>query len=375
MSRGRRHPEGRRFGGVRETAWDAWISESRAAWEQKRLTFLSSRNGAAVDFPPPLRTLRAHFSKTMSNHGKAIGIDFGGTSIKSAVVQHGAVVHHGDAIDTRQHDNADSVIAELLNVVRTMQREHPEIEATGVGLPGFVDSINGIVHHLANVPGWREVPLVGILRERTGLRTVIENDANAMAYGEFLHGAARGARNAICVTLGTGVGGGLILDGRLFRGSRLAAAELGHTSIDINGPRGVYATPGDLEQFVGNRQIAQRAARLYAAACNPKTVEDCTPADLARFAEAGDRIAIALWDAIGTEIAAVLVNAVWLLNPDAIVIGGGVAAAGDLILAPIRRTIRERTIPLFYEELKVVPAMLGNDAGIIGCAELALENK
>jgi glucokinase len=309
----------------------------------------------------------------MSQHAKAIGIDFGGTSIKSAVVQDGTVVHHGELIDTRRHESAGSLIDELVNVILAMRKEHPEIKATGVGLPGFVDSINGIVHHLANVPGWREVPLVRLLDERTGLHTVIENDANAMAYGEFLHGAARGARNAICVTLGTGVGGGLILDGRLFRGSRLAAAELGHTSIDINGPRGVYATPGDLETFVGNRQIAQRAARLYAAACTPKPVEHCTPADLAKFAESGDRIAIALWDAIGTEIAAVLVNAIWLLNPDAIVIGGGVAAAGDLILAPIRRTIRERTIPLFYEELKVVPALLGNDAGIIGCAELALE--
>jgi glucokinase len=311
----------------------------------------------------------------MSNNAKAIGIDFGGTSIKSAVVRDGVILHQGDTIDTGKFDDADSLIADLVLGIRAMQKRHPEVEATGVGVPGFVDSINGIVHHVTNVPGWREVPLVRLLRERTGLRTVIENDANAMAYGEFLHGAARGARNAVCVTLGTGVGGGLILEGRLFRGSRLAAAELGHVSIDLNGPPGVYGTFGDLEQFVGNRQIAQRAARLYAEVPDPKPVEECTPADLARLADAGDRIAIALWDTIGTEIATVLVNAVWLLNPDTIVIGGGVAAAGELILNPIRRTIRERTIPLFYEELKVAPAMLGNDAGIIGCAALALESE
>jgi glucokinase len=196
-----------------------------------------------------------------------------------------------------------------------------------------------------------------------------------MAYGEFLHGAARGARNAICITLGTGVGGGLILDGRLFRGSRLAAGEIGHTSIDSNGPRGVYGTPGDLETYVGNRKIAERAARLFVADGRPRPVEKCTPADLAELAVAGDRIAIGLWDAIGTEIGAALISAVWLLNPDTIVIGGGIAAAGDTIIAPIRRTICERTSPLFHEQLRVVPATLGNDAGIIGSAELALETK
>jgi len=256
-----------------------------------------------------------------------------------------------------------------------LRKAHPEIEAIGAGLPGFVDSVNGIVHELANVPGWREVAFVALLRERTGLPTVIENDANAMAYGEFLHGAARGARNAICVTLGTGVGGGLILDRRLFRGSRLAAGEIGHMSIDFNGPRGAYATLGDLETYVGNRQIGERAARLYNAASDPKPVEECTPAGIAQLATSGDRIAIGLWDAIGTEIGAALVNSVWLLNPDTIVIGGGIAAAGDLILAPIQRTIRERTSAFFYEQLKVVPATLGNDAGIIGSAELALETK
>jgi glucokinase len=211
-----------------------------------------------------------------------------------------------------------------------------------------------------------------MLRERTGLPATIENDANAMAYAEFRHGAARGAKNAICITLGTGVGGGLILDGRLFRGSNFAAGELGHASVDLHGPRGVYGNPGDLEVYVGNRQIGERAARLYAAAGQPRAAENCTPLDLQKLAEAGDRIAIALWDAIGTEIGVALANAVWLINPDIIVVGGGVAAAGDLLFLPIRRTICERTSKLFHEQLKVLPAELGNDAGIIGNAALAL---
>ena len=311
----------------------------------------------------------------MSNSAKAIGIDFGGTTIKSAVVQDGAVLERGEVIHTTAQTTAEGIIGELLRVIGDMREAHAEIEAIGIGLPGFVDSVTGIVHELTNVQGWHEVALVALLREKTGLRAAIENGANAMAYGEFLHGAAKGARNAICVTLGTGVGGGLILDGRLYRGSRLAAGEIGHMSIDSHGPRGVYGTPGDLETYVGNRQIAERAERLYKASRQQRTLENCTPAELAALANGGDHIAIALWDAIGTDIGAALADGVWLLNPDTIVIGGGIAAAGDIIIDPIRRTICERTSTLFHEQLKVVPATLGNDAGIIGAAALALEAK
>ena len=311
----------------------------------------------------------------MSNSAKAIGIDFGGTTIKSAIVRDGAIIGRGEIIDTTKHRTADAIIGELLRVISEMHATHPEIEAVGIGLPGFVDSVTGIVHELTNVKGWHEVALVALLREKTGLRAAIENDANAMAYGEFVHGAAKGARNAICVTLGTGVGGGLILDGRLHRGSQLGAGEIGHMSIDSHGPRGVYGTPGDLETYVGNRQIAERAERLYKASRQQRPLEKCTPAELAALANAGDYIAIALWDAIGTDIGSALADGVWLLNPDTIVIGGGIAAAGDIIIDPIRRTICERTSSLFHEQLRVVPAALGNDAGIIGAAELALESK
>ncbi len=309
----------------------------------------------------------------MSNPAKAIGVDFGGTGIKPAVVQAGVIIQRGEKVDTRSHIAAGTLFDALFNAIAALRRDHPDVVAVGVGLPGFVDTDKGLVHGLANVPGWDEVPLLKMLRERTGLRAAIENDANAMAYAEFRHGAARGATNALCITLGTGVGGGLILDGRLYRGSRFAAGELGHTSIDLHGPRGVYGTPGDLEVYVGNRNIAERASRLYVASGNVRSPEECTPADLDKLAQAGDPIALAMWDTLGTEIGAALTNAVWLLNPDTIVVGGGIAAAGKLIFSPIRRTLRDRTSKLFNEQLRLVAAALGNDAGILGCAELALE--
>lgn len=304
---------------------------------------------------------------------KAIGIDFGGTSIKSAVAQNGIIIERGAIIDTLQHNGPDTLMEAVFEVIADLRKKHPEVSGVGIGLPGFVDCETGIVHHLSNVRGWNSVPVQKLLEDRTGLKAAIENDANAMAYGEYRHGAAKGGKNVVCITLGTGVGCGLILNGKVFRGSRFAAGEIGHTSIDFRGPRGVYDTPGDLEVYVGNRQIGERASRLYVASGKSRTPEQCTPAELAKLAAEGDRTALALWDQLSTELGAALVNAIWLLNPDSIVIGGGVSKAGALVFDPVIRTIRERVSPLFYEQLKVVAAELGNDAGIIGCAELALE--
>jgi glucokinase len=309
----------------------------------------------------------------MNTERKAIGIDFGGTTIKSAVVQDGKLLQSGEIIDTQIHETSQSLIDEMLRVVADLRKAHPEVAAIGVGLPGFVDSVNGIVHSLTNVAGWHEVPLRDILSERTGLPAIIENDAKAMAYGEWKYGAARNGRHVICITLGTGVGGALILDGRLFRGAQLAAGEIGHSTIDFRGTPGPYGNPGDLEGFVGNHQIATRAVTAYRAAGREVPVEECTPRDLEQAALKGDPIALHLWDQIGVELGCALSNAIWLLNPDVIVIGGGVSKAGNLLFAPVQRTIRERTIDLIHTDLRVVPALLGNEAGIIGNACLALD--
>jgi glucokinase len=303
----------------------------------------------------------------------ALGIDFGGTTIKSGIVRNGAIVVRGNPIDTQAFDGPDSIVDALVDLVGQLGELQPEIAAIGIGLPGIVDSVNGIVHELTNVRGWSDVPLREILRKRTGLPVTIENDANAMAYGEFRFGAARGARHVVCVTLGTGVGGALILDGHLYRGAQLGAGEIGHMSIDLHGIPGPYANAGCLEEYVGNCQIAERAVERYREAGQTMMAEQCTPAHLAAAANSGDVVAAQLWNDLGTELGAALASVVWLLNPDTIVIGGGIAKAGELIFAPTRREICARTIDIFHQKLRVVPAALGNDAGIIGGAVLALE--
>ena len=193
----------------------------------------------------------------------AIGIDFGGTTVKPGVVADGKIVARLPPLRTRDHAGHDSLLAAIRQAIETLRQQHPEVAAVGAGLPGMVDSINGRVWQLSNVPGWEDVALTALLEEWTGLPAAIDNDANAMAYAEWLFGAGREGVNVVCVTLGTGVGGGLILDGKLYRGSRLGAGEIGQMTIDPKGVPGQYGNFGALEKYVGNVQIAQRAQALY----------------------------------------------------------------------------------------------------------------
>lgn len=303
----------------------------------------------------------------------AIGIDFGGTSIKSALVLDGEILERGQLIDTQQCAGPEAIMDCLATVIHSLRLSEPRVCAVGIGLPGLVDGVNGIVHELTNVPGWNSIPLREVLEKGTSLPVTIENDANGMAYGEWKYGAARHGKNVVCITLGTGVGGALILDGRLYRGAQLGAGEIGHMSIDLRGIEGPYGNDGGLEEYVGNQQIVNRAQERYRAAGRPEAGA-CSPAELAAAAMAGDEIASALWEEVGTELGAALASVVWLLNPDTIVIGGGVARAGELIFAPVRRTIRQRTSAVFHEHLQIVPASLGNDAGIVGNAQLAIDS-
>ncbi len=303
----------------------------------------------------------------------AIGIDFGGTSIKLGLVSAGGLTQRAESLSTLAYQKADDLLAAILVAVDSLRAQNPDVIAIGAGLPGIVDSRSGIVHHLTNVPGWVNVPLRDLLSMHTGLPAAIENDANAMAYAEWKFGAGRARQNVICVTLGTGVGAGLILDSKLFRGSYLGAGEVGNMSIDYRGVPGPYGNFGALERYVGNGPIAARALARYEAAGQAHSITDCTPYLLAEAAGRGDAVAREIWEETGVMLGTALSDIVWLLNPDAIVLGGGVAQAGDLIFAPVWRTIRERTSPVFHENLVILPAELGHDAGLIGCGALAAD--
>ncbi|MHB1082540.1 MAG: ROK family protein [Prosthecobacter sp.] len=303
----------------------------------------------------------------------SIGIDFGGTSVKLGVCRGDELLVTDEPIPTTQFHGPAALIGEMAARVAKLQKSYPAICAIGVGVPGLVDFDHGFVHELTNVPGWKHVPLKTILSEKTGLPVLVENDANAMTYAEFRHGAARGLKNVIGLTMGTGIGGGLVLDGKMFRGSGFVAGEIGQMSIDYNGKAGHYGNLGALEKYTGNQQIAEHAVLRYSEAGIEKDIADCTPKKIADAAQAGDEIARQIWGEVADWLGTAISSIAWLLNPDAFVIGGGVAQAGDLIFTPLKNKVQSMLSTVVWERLQILPARFSNEAGIIGNAALAAD--
>ncbi len=305
------------------------------------------------------------------NPALAAGIDFGGTSVKIGVCQGDTLVAKGDPIPTDNYKSAEDLIDAMVDQIQALCDAHPGVATVGAGVPGFVDFKRGFVHDLTNVPTWVNVPFAHILTEKTGLAAVVDNDANCMAYAEWRYGSAAGRENVIALTLGTGIGGGLILDGKLYRGSQFGAGEIGQMSIDYRGKAGEYGNTGAAEKYVGNAQIEEHAILKYANLGIAKSREECTPKAIAQAAQAGDEIARQIWGDVANWLGTVVSSIVWLLNPDAIVIGGGVSRAGKLLFDPLEKKLTSMLSPVFWENLEILPAKFGNDAGIIGSAALA----
>jgi glucokinase len=309
----------------------------------------------------------------MTDTPLAIGIDFGGTTIKMGVIQGDSLIDSAPPIATQDFDGPELLIDAMVRVIQQLRARHQGICAIGVGMPGFVDFENGVVHNLTNVRGWVEIPLKKWLFEKTSLPTVVENDANCMAYAEWKRGAGRGLKHLVAITMGTGVGGGIIVNGQMVRGARYGAGEIGQTSIDYQGRSGAYGNRGALEDYVGNNEIAADARNAYEAKGIYKNISDCSPAALAHAAGQGDEIALQLWDDIARKLATTVMNCCWLLNPEAIVVGGGVAKAGDLLLRPLEKHLFAQLSGPFKDHLRILPACFGSEAGMVGAATLALE--
>ncbi len=307
----------------------------------------------------------------MPDQGLTIGIDFGGTSVKIGVVNGHELIARPTPIKTKDYTSPASLIFSIASEVNRLKKEHPNILAIGVGVPGFVHLKKGMVYELPNVPGWSNVYLRDQLTEHTGLPCALENDANCMAYAEWKHGAGKGKEDLICLTLGTGVGSGIISNNRMIQGSTSTAGELGHTSIHYRGVRGTYGNNGSLEDYIGHNEITANAQRAYAEQGYAYTMEQCEPIPLEKNALNGDPIALEIWNGIAEKLACALANACWLLNPEAIVIGGGVAKAGDLLFDPLKTYISNQLAHPFCDELEILPAHFSNEAGIIGAASLA----
>ena len=309
-----------------------------------------------------------------------IGVDIGGTQVKLGVVR-GREVLARRSFPTSSISSGPRALEEgILSEVRSMRSSfRGTVGAVGVGVPGLVLYPQGIVQSCANVKGWKRIPLQARLRRRLGLPVRVDNDVHAMTLAEWRFGAGRGARNLVCVTLGTGVGGGFILNGELYRSRLGPSAEIGHVAVGETGPACSCGGTGCLERYVGNRDVLRiLKAKLRAGRKSRITrlvngrLDRIGPETVDRACELGDSLAIETWQEAGEKIGLVLSKVATLLSPDRIVIGGGLAKAGRWLFDPIRATLRERAMhPL--GRIPVVPARLGMSAGLIGAALLAEE--
>jgi glucokinase len=309
----------------------------------------------------------------MSESRLAVGIDFGAATVKAGVVYQSHVIDHAPHLATREFGEPAELIEAMVRCVTELREKHPGVSALGVGLPGFVDFHKGWVHALTNVPQWESIPLGRILEEKTGLPTVIDNRANCMAEAEWKCGAARGLDDLIFINLDTGVGGAVIANGRMIRGSRHVAGEIGQSSIDWRGRVGEFANAGALEKYLGTAEILADTREAYSNAGQEKPSGEVTLAALVSAAHKHDSVAMARWDEIGGMLAAAIANACWLLNPEAVVVGGGITRAGELLFKPLREQLFARLSYPFKDHLMVVPAAFGTESGTIGAAALALE--
>jgi len=312
-----------------------------------------------------------------------IGIDLGGTKISTGLVSESARVIARDYRETLAGEGEDAVIAQMVDAANIVMRDasvtSKQVVAVGVGSPGPLDIEAGIVMGAPNLQGWDYVPLKQRIEDALGVPTFLENDANAAALGEHRFGAGRGFDHMIYVTVSTGIGGGLILDGKLYYGVDGMAGEIGHTTILANGPRCGCGNRGCVEALASGTAIANKARD--SVACGVSTImaqmaegdpSRVTAKLVAEAAERGDpearRILVEAMSFLGIGMA----NLVNLFNPQLIVIGGGVAAIGDELFDSVRRAIMRHALPAAKRSVRVVPAALGSDVGMLGAAAVAL---
>lgn len=313
-----------------------------------------------------------------------IGCDLGGTNIKAGLVN----VDTGKLLlskhtPTLAKDREAAVMRRMVNLIDELIVEsgldREEIIGIGVSAPGVLDLDKGLTKFLTNFPGkWPDVPLRDTLEEALKMPVCLLNDVRAITLGEFTYGAGRDVDDMACFAIGTGIGGGLVLNGNLVLGINGTGGELGHMTIDVNGPRCGCGNYGCVETYASGPAIAsmaEKAVRQGQTTMIGEIVDydlnKITAQIVAKAAAAGDEIAQEIWDIAGKALGTGVANVMVAFGPRMVVISGGVAQAGDLLLDPVKQTIRERVFVMPKEEVEIVLGELGTDAGILGMAKWA----
>lgn len=311
-----------------------------------------------------------------SVEGLVFAADLGGTHLRAALIDQTGKIHSQVKHETPSGANAESVVAALVNSASELRSalDGPLVGASIV-VPGTVNKQNTTVVQAPNLPSLDSFGLKDALEKRLKLSVLLENDANAAAVGEMWLGAARGARNVICITLGTGVGGGIILDGKLWRGTDGSAGELGHTTVDpFMGPQCKCGNTGCLEMFASATAIVRMTRESLSN--YPKTIlrDQCLTAEkVYDAAKQGDELALAIFKKVGQYLGVGLANLINVLGPEVIVIGGGVANAWDLFESDLNEQIKKRAFPSLSGQVRIRQAECGDNAGLLGAAKLAFD--
>ena len=309
--------------------------------------------------------------------GETIGVDLGGTKMLIGVLSEDGTDPLYEQREASTGQTEDELVELLVREVTEARDARPNVTAVGLGIPATIDHDDGIAVSAVNLP-LADLAIRDIVSERVGLPVFVDNDGNVAAYAEYLFGAAQGMPHMVMLTVGTGIGGGLVLNGEIYRGSTGAGAELGHIVIQADGPpcQGNCPNHGCVESLASGTALGREgraAAESAADSALGKLLAEGGEVDgktVTEAALAGDEIAIGVFDLIGGRLGVACASLANIFQPNAIVVGGGVIAAGDLLLEPARREVRDRALrPM--NETPILEATLGNDAGMIGAAAMA----
>jgi glucokinase len=311
---------------------------------------------------------------------RTIGVDMGGTKLLAGAVDDGLRVHHRAQRSLTGLDQSAVLDVALDAVQETREAADGEVDAVGFGIPSLIDQRSGIAVIAVNLQ-LADIPFADVMAERLGLPVFVDNDGNATALAEHRAGAAKGVSDAVILTIGTGIGGGLILRDEVYRGAIGSGAELGHMVIEMDGPpcQGVCPNHGCLEAMASGTALAREARRI--AAERPRSGLGRALRDgrelagplVTELAHDGDRAALDVIELIGRRLGVGIASLVNIFNPEVVAIGGGVIGAGELLLAPARAVVAERALPPSRDVVRIVPARFGVEAGMVGAAALAFD--
>lgn len=305
-----------------------------------------------------------------------LGVDMGGTLIKIAIVDDKANVIEEAVVNTDINASPKSVIENIVEVFKKF-KNYNKVKTIGIGIAGDIDFKQGIVRLSPNLPKWNKVQLKKDIEKMTGKKVFVDNDANTAAIGAYWLDIKAKADNIVCVTLGTGVGGGIIINKKLFRGNSGTAGEIGHITVEPEGRKCNCGNYGCAETYIGVRHIVKETIDLlktkkskYIVKLANNDIEQITPKLLSQAAEKGDVVAKKVWNNAGEKLGILLSDIIDFFNPDCIVLCGGISNAGDLIIKPAKEQIKKRAFKTAAKACKIVVSKYTSKLGVVGAAML-----